>query len=57
MADILNLNKARKAKVRAGKAEKAVENRIRFGRTKAQKLADAEQAARTAKYLDESKRD
>jgi hypothetical protein len=57
MAEIINLNKARKAKVRAGKAEKAVENRIRFGRTREQKRADAEEAARIANRLDESKRD
>lgn len=31
MADIINLNKIRKAKVKQGKAAQAVENRIRFG--------------------------
>jgi hypothetical protein len=53
MAEIINLNKARKAKGRAGKAQKAVENRIAFGRTKAQKLADAEERARAEKLLDD----
>lgn len=34
MADIINLNKKRKAKVRLEKEIKASENRIKFGRTK-----------------------
>lgn len=57
MAEIINLNRARKAKARVEKSARAVENRARFGRTRAQKAADAEEAARTAKLLDESKRD
>jgi len=31
MADIVNLNRRRKAKTRAGKEEQAAENRARFG--------------------------
>ena len=41
MAEIINLNKARKAKTRVDKAAQAEVNRTRFGRTKAQKQADA----------------
>jgi hypothetical protein len=57
MAEIINLNKARKARSRAGKAEKAVENRIRFGRTKAEKAADKAESGRNARDLDGAKRD
>ena len=50
MAEIINLNRARKARARAEKAADADANRHRFGRTKAQKAAEAldrEQAERT----------
>jgi hypothetical protein len=57
MAEIINLNKARKAKARADKASRAQENRTRFGRTKAEKDAAAAEYARVAKLLDDSKRD
>lgn len=36
-AEIVNLRRARKAKVRSDKAKRADENRARFGRTKAEK--------------------
>jgi hypothetical protein len=57
MADIINLNRARKAKARVEKSALAEQNRVRFGRSKAQKRADADEAARSAKRLDDSKRD
>jgi hypothetical protein len=57
MAEIINLNKARKAKARAEKPLRAQENRARFGRGKAEKQAEAAEKARTAKLLDDSKRD
>ena len=42
MADIVNLRKARKAKARADKETQAAENRIKFGRPKAERrLSDA----------------
>ena len=42
MAEPINLNKARKAKARAGAKTQAAENRVRFGRSKAEKqLAEA----------------
>lgn len=41
MADILSLSKARKAKARAEKDATAEQNRIKFGRTKAEKQTDA----------------
>lgn len=37
--DIVNLNKARKGKARAEKEKQAAENRVRFGRTKAEREA------------------
>ena len=36
MAEIINLREARKARKRAGKDAKAEQNRVRFGRTKAE---------------------
>ena len=57
MAEIINLNKARKAKAAVDKAARADANRARFGRTKAQKQAEAEEAYRAAKLLDDSKLD
>ncbi len=39
-ADIVNLNKARKKKARAEKDKRAQENRVRFGRTKAEREQD-----------------
>ncbi|NML08204.1 DUF4169 family protein [Sphingomonas sp. G-3-2-10] len=57
MAEIINLNKARKAKERVDKSVRAMENRARFGRTKAQKMADAEEAYRRTRLLDDTKRE
>ena len=45
MADVVNLNQFRKAKARVDKEKRASENRVKFGRTKAEKQAeDANQA-------------
>lgn len=55
MAEIINLNKARKAKAAVDKAARAETNRARFGRTKAQKQAEADEAYRRTKLLDDSK--
>ena len=57
MAEIINLNKARKAKARVDKSAQTEANRMRFGRTKAQKQADAAETAKMTRLLDESKRD
>ncbi|MFL5158344.1 MAG: DUF4169 family protein [Microvirga sp.] len=44
MAEIINLRQARKQKARAEKEARANENRVAFGRTKAEKnLSQAEQ--------------
>ena len=57
MAELINLNKARKAKARADKPIRAQENRARFGRTRSEKAAEAAERARIARTLDDSKRD
>jgi len=57
VAEPINLNKARKAKARADKETVAAANRAKFGRTKAEKLADKAQAERAARKLDQSKRE
>jgi Domain of unknown function (DUF4169) len=55
MAEIINLNKVRKAKAAVDKTARAKQNRARFGRTKAQKQAEADEAYRRTKLLDDSK--
>jgi hypothetical protein len=57
MAEIINLNRARKAKARVNKAAAADANRAKFGRTKAEKAADTAEAARRKRNLDGAKRD
>jgi hypothetical protein len=53
MADIVNLKRARKDKVRRERASEAEANRRRFGRTKEQKAADKDAEARSRRTLDE----
>jgi len=57
MAEIINLNRQRKARARAAQAAKAQENRIRHGRTKAEKARDAEQQARVDRELSGKQRE
>lgn len=45
MADIINLRQARKAKARAEAADKAAENRVRFGRPGAERKLEAAKKA------------
>lgn len=59
MADIVNLNQARKAKAKA-KADdraRAAENRAKFGRTKGEKTLDAARAEKLKRDLDGAKRE
>ena len=53
----INLNKARKAKTRADADTLAQANRVKFGRTKAEKQASRIEADRLARDLDGRKRD
>jgi len=57
MAEIVNLNRARKAKARTEAQAAAAVNRTAFGRTKAEKLAAKAEAERRAKELDGAKRE
>jgi hypothetical protein len=57
MAEILNLNQARKAKAKTDAKTKAVENRAKFGRTKADKTLDAARADKLNRDLDGAKRE
>jgi len=41
MSEIVNLRQVRKAKARATAADKAAENRLRFGTSKAERKAEA----------------
>lgn len=57
MADILNLNKARKAKARADKAAKARENRVKFGRSRAEKDLESARRAKAIRDIDAHRRE
>lgn len=55
MAEIINLNRARKAKARADGEKTAAENRVKFGRSKAEKQAAAAEAARLTRLHDQTR--
>ncbi|MGN6123700.1 MAG: DUF4169 family protein [Sphingomonas oligoaromativorans] len=57
MAEIVNLNRARKAKARVDAAKQAEANRARFGRTRADREAEAAEQARRKALLDGAKRE
>jgi hypothetical protein len=57
MADLVNLNRARKARARAEKDAQAAANRVKFGRTKTEKAADKAEAERAARTLDQARRE
>ncbi|HVI51260.1 MAG TPA: DUF4169 family protein [Candidatus Sulfotelmatobacter sp.] len=57
MAEVVNLNRFRKAKQRQDDARKAEENRVRFGRTKVEKAKDRSAADKLAEGLDGKKID
>ncbi|AAK23509.1 DUF4169 family protein [Caulobacter vibrioides] len=57
MADIVNLNQARKAKAKADDKARATENRVRFGRSKAEKSLEAARAEKLRRDLDGAKRE
>lgn len=56
-AEIINLAKARKAKAREDKSAKATQNRIKFGRTKADKSLDKAKQDQVVRRLDQAKLD
>ena len=57
MAEIVNLNKFRKKKARESAAAQAAENRVRFGRTKAEKERDAALEREAQHRLDQLRRE
>ncbi|MES2885858.1 MAG: DUF4169 family protein [Pseudomonadota bacterium] len=57
MADIINLNKVRKLKMRTDAEKRAAENRIRFGRSKDEKQRERNETAEAARKLDGHKLD
>lgn len=57
MADILSLSKARKARARVAKEQTAAENRVKFGRTKAETEREAALGKIAQKRLDDVKRE
>ena len=57
VAEPINLNRARKAKARIVGQTVAAENRVKFGRTKAEKLKAKMDAERAKSALDQTKRE
>ncbi|MEM1065849.1 MAG: DUF4169 family protein [Pseudomonadota bacterium] len=57
MSTPINLRTARKAAAKRKRQAKADENAARFGRTKAQKAAETAAAARSARTLDQHRRE
>lgn len=57
MAEIVNLNKARKARAKQEAEAQAAANRVRHGRTKAEKANDAQAETRRKALLDGAKRE
>ncbi len=55
--DLVNLNKARKARARQAATAEARQNRISFGRTKEEKQASAKAAEREGRVHEGRKRD
>jgi hypothetical protein len=57
VAEPINLNKARKARAQADARRQAAENRVRFGRSKAEKQLSKLEAERARRALEETKRE
>jgi nucleotide-binding universal stress UspA family protein len=56
MAEIINFRKARKTKLKAAKEATASENRVRFGRPKAERLASEAEETRASRALEGHRR-
>jgi hypothetical protein len=57
MAELINLNRARKAKAKVEKAATAAENRVRFGRTKAERAKASAEKSIAEKLIDGHRRE
>ncbi|MEL0091116.1 MAG: DUF4169 family protein [Rhodospirillales bacterium] len=53
----INLNHFRKAKAKADKKSSAAANRVKFGRTKAERVRDSDAESRRQKLLDGAQRE
>jgi hypothetical protein len=51
MADIVNLNKARKATAKAASEKKASDNRLKFGMSKSEKKKIADEKSRLERHV------
>ena len=57
MGEVVNLNKARKARDKAAAKDQAHENRARFGRSKGQKTLERREADKAERSLDGARRE
>lgn len=57
MAELINFNKAKKARDKAQAKSQAAENRVKHGRTKGQKAVTKLDAERAKRELDGAKRE
>ena len=57
MNDLINLNRARKAKARAADKRAAVENRVKFGRSKTARAMETAARLKAKTLLDQAKRE
>ena len=57
MVEPINLNKARKARAKTDAAANAAQNRIRFGRGKAERTVSKRESEKAARDLDGKKRE
>ncbi|MFO0389501.1 MAG: DUF4169 family protein [Alphaproteobacteria bacterium] len=57
MSEIINLRQARKNKTRSKKEKQAEQNRMLFGRTKAEKKQTEKESEKASKHLDGHKRE
>jgi hypothetical protein len=57
MAEVINLNRKRKAKSRIENEKKASQNRIKYGRTKQEKTIEKRNAKRVESHLEGHKLD
>ncbi len=57
MGDVVGLGKFRKARARAEDRKRSEENRIRFGRSRAEREANEKETDRATRLLDAHRRD
>jgi hypothetical protein len=57
MGETVNLNRARKAHAKAAEKAQAAENRVRFGRTKAEKSLESAREAKAVQAVEGHKRE